>query len=346
MRLLYDFQVGAQVKLTARCLLLIGLALVISQASSAENKQEEGEKLIRHADEISNLRSADARPFRLTATFILLGDGATTREGSYTETWESSGRWRRESVLGTFHRTEVGDEKTRWFLDSSEKVPEKAGQLGSLMQMGLHQEAAIKVAAIRDQSVRGVQARCIELRGGSLGKETLCVDAQMGVLLQRASPTLWLGKKSEYLCEYGDYEQFEGRMYPHHIWCTEGTHPGIDVRVLELTNNPSLDPSLFDPPIGAKAVANCSGKMQPPNVLHAPDPQYPVGLNQPTSPEVLWMIVGRDGKPRDLRVVRSIGTAFDKPALEAVSQWIFKPATCDGESVPVQTNVELAFRKW
>jgi Gram-negative bacterial TonB protein C-terminal len=331
--------------LIARSLLLVGLALVISQASNAENKQEEGEKLIRQADDISNLRSADARPFRLTATFRLLGDGAATGEGTYTEIWGSPGRWRRESVLGTFHRTEVGDEKTRWFLDSSEEVPGKAGQLGSLMHIWEHQYPTIKVAAIRDENVRGVQARCIEVRG-SLGKETLCVDVRSGVLLQRKIPTLWVGKKSEYSCDYGEYEQFADRMYPHHIRCTEGIHQGIDVRVLELTNVPSLESSLFDRPIGAKELANCSGNMQAPNVLQAPDPRYPAGQDQPTSPEVLWMIVGRDGKPRDLRVVRSIGTAFDKPALEAVSLWIFKPATCDGESVPVQTNVEVVFRKW
>src|SRR5262249_17427117 len=128
-------RIGAQVMLLARSLFLVALALLISPASSAENKQDEGERLIRHAEEISNLRSADARPFRLTATFTLLGDGATAGEGTYTEIWVSRGRWRRESVLGTFHRTEVGGEKTLWFLDSSAEVPGKTGQLGTLMHI-------------------------------------------------------------------------------------------------------------------------------------------------------------------------------------------------------------------
>src|SRR5438309_12009213 len=108
----------------------------------------------------------------------------------------------------------------------------------------VHKEPTVKIAAIQDQSVRGVQARCIELRGGSLGKEILCIDALRGVLLQQKTPTLWMGKKSEYSCNYGEYEQFAGRMYPHHIQCTEGNHPGIDVKVLELTSVPSLESSL------------------------------------------------------------------------------------------------------
>lgn len=332
--------------LLARLLILIALALLISAVSRAESKQEEGERLIRHAAEISNLRSAEARPFRLTASFKLLGDAAATEEGTYTEIWGSRGRWRRESVLGTFHRTEVGGENTLWFLDSSEEIPGKAGQLGMLMHIAeVHQEPTIKVAGIRDEKVQGVQARCVEVRGG-LGKETVCIDVQRGVLLEKKFPTLWMGKKSEYSCDYGEYEEYAGRMYPHHIQCTEGTHPGIDVRVRELTSVPSVEPSLFDPPIGAKELANCSGKIQAPKVLQAPDPNYAEGVNPPTSPEVLELIVGRDGKPRDLKVVRSVGPSFDKPALEAVSQWIFKPATCDGASVPVRINVEVAFRNF
>lgn len=67
---------------------MVGLGLV-SAACSAENKQKEGEMLIRHAEEVSNLRTAGARPFRLLASFTLLGDGATNEQGSYTETWAS-----------------------------------------------------------------------------------------------------------------------------------------------------------------------------------------------------------------------------------------------------------------
>jgi len=84
-------------------------------------------------------------------------------------------------------------------------------------------------------------------------------------------------------------------MYPQQIQCTEGKHPGIDVKVRELTSVSSVEPSLFDPPIGAKELADCSGRMQAPKVLQAPDPKYAEGANPPTSPEVLQVIVGRDG---------------------------------------------------
>ena len=102
---------------------------------------------------------------------------------------------------------------------------------------------------------------------------------------------------------------------------------------------------MFVPPIGAKELANCSGKLQAPKALQTPNPEYPKNEPQPNSPVVISLIVGVDGEPRDLRVARLIGKAFDDRALAAVGQRVFKPAMCDGDPVAVQVNVELAFRK-
>jgi len=166
------------------------------------------------------------------------------------------------------------------------------------------------------------------------------------LLLLRKTPTLWMGTKSEYLCHYSDYEQFAGRMYPRHIQCTEGTHPGIDVRVLELSKVQSPDAALFHPLLGARELENCAGKIQPPKPIQTPDPSYPKGESQPSSPDVLSLTVGTDGRPHDLKIARSIGAAFDKAALEVVGRWRFKPATCDGDPVPVEINVEMTFQKY
>jgi TonB family protein len=320
--------------------LALGLAVLFSPVSLAENKQEDGEKLIRHAEQVSDIRSADAPAFRLKASFKGLGHDAPTGEGTYIETWVSRGRWRRESTLGDFRRTEVGGETRLWILDTSQESPGKADQLGALMHVGDIRQQAIKIAAIRDQNVQGVKARCVELKRGNVGNETLCIEPQKGVLLLRKTPTRWMNRT----CQYGEYENFAGRMYPRHIQCMEDGHAGIDVKVLELAAEPSPDAALFAPLPGAKELANCPGKIQPPRVLDAPDPEYPKGERPPSSPEVLWLIVGADGKPRDVRVARSIGKAFDKPALEAVGKWVFRPATCNGDPVAVQINVEVIMR--
>lgn len=332
--------------LLAGWILAVGLVLLCSLPSAAENKQEQGEKLIQRAEQLSDIRSPDAPAFRLKSTFKELGSDAPGTEGTYTETWVSRGRWRRETILGDFHRTEVGGAKSRWILDSVPEIPGKTGDLAMLMHIVVLNQQPIKVAAIRDQTLQGSEARCVYLKPNDVGTETLCIDAQRGVLLLSKLPTLRMGRKSdEYSCQYSEYEQFEGRMYPREIQCTGGNHPGIEVRVLELSRVSLADTALFEPPVGAKELTNCPGKMRPPKLLHAFDAEYPKDENQPSSPEVLWIIVGADGKPRDLRVAHSIGRAFDKPALEAVGRWVFKPATCDGDPASIPINVEVNFRK-
>ncbi len=51
-----------------------------------------------------------------------------------------------------------------------------------------------------------------------------------------------------------------------------------------------------------------------------------------------------DGKPRDVKVARSLGLGLDEKAIEAVNQWKFEPAKKDGKPVAVAINVEVTFR--
>jgi TonB family protein len=59
---------------------------------------------------------------------------------------------------------------------------------------------------------------------------------------------------------------------------------------------------------------------------------------------VLWVVVGPDGRVRDIRVSRSLGMGLDEKAIDAVRQWRFEPSRKDGQPVPVQVSIEVNFR--
>ena len=88
------------------------------------------------------------------------------------------------------------------------------------------------------------------------------------------------------------------------------------------------------------------GGVSAPRTLYAPDPEYSDEARKAKyqGTVVLYMIVNADGRPRDIRVVRSLGMGLDEKALEAVRTWRFEPATKDGHPVSVQINVEVSFR--
>jgi protein TonB len=88
------------------------------------------------------------------------------------------------------------------------------------------------------------------------------------------------------------------------------------------------------------------GGVTAPRPVYDPDPDYSEAARKARfqGDVVLWLVVGPDGRPRNLRVQRSLGMGLDEKALEAVSQWRFQPATLNGHPVAVEINVEVSFR--
>jgi len=49
------------------------------------------------------------------------------------------------------------------------------------------------------------------------------------------------------------------------------------------------------------------------------------------------------GHPRNIRVVHSLGMGLDEKAVQAVTQWVFRPGTKDGKPVAVSALIEVGF---
>lgn len=59
---------------------------------------------------------------------------------------------------------------------------------------------------------------------------------------------------------------------------------------------------------------------------------------------LLSIIVGIDGLPRNVHVVRPLGLGLDEKAIEAVMKWRFRPGMKGGKPVPTAAQVEVNFR--
>ena len=80
--------------------------------------------------------------------------------------------------------------------------------------------------------------------------------------------------------------------------------------------------------------------------IYSPDPSYSDEARKAKfqGTVLLWIIVDAQGVVRDLRVVKHLGLGLDEEAQKTVSTWKFKPALRHGLPVPVQVQVEVAFR--
>jgi periplasmic protein TonB len=93
-------------------------------------------------------------------------------------------------------------------------------------------------------------------------------------------------------------------------------------------------------------VFHVGGGVSAPKLIFQPDPEYSEEARKAKFQGtcVLWVVVGPDGKPRDIKVARTLGLGLDEKAIEAVKSWRFEPAMKDNKPVAVSINVEVSFR--
>jgi len=310
---------------------------------AASKKEEEANALIERAKQLSDIRAEGAPAFRLKVSLRITGKGSPATEGTYTETWESAGRWRAETVVGDFRRTTVANGKKSWTLSNGSAALTGREEIGFLMGLVRYSPDAWKPGKLEDREIDSVPVRCIETKSDpSGGKDVLCFDKGAGTIATKILPQQVGDRVVKRECEYQDYLRFGERMFPRTIRCLQDHVPVLEQTVVELVAQPAPDAALFGPLTGGTESANCTG-VKPPTAVYTPAPVPPKFTN-PEHPVVLWLIVGTDGAPRDIKVARSVDKAFDGAALEAVQRWKFKPATCDGEPFEVQINVNVNFQ--
>lgn len=81
-----------------------------------------------------------------------------------------------------------------------------------------------------------------------------------------------------------------------------------------------------------------------PEVVHRTAPRYPPQAKEAglEGTVIVQTLVGKDGRVKDVRVAKSI-PVLDQAAVEAVRQWVFKPALVNNQPVAVWIAVPVKF---
>jgi protein TonB len=97
---------------------------------------------------------------------------------------------------------------------------------------------------------------------------------------------------------------------------------------------------------GISATPRTGHKITPPQLIFKVEPEFSKAARKAKyqGVVVLAIEVGADGRPQNLRVLEMLGLGLDEKAIEAVSQWRFRPGYQDGRPVVTTATVEVAFR--
>jgi TonB family protein len=102
----------------------------------------------------------------------------------------------------------------------------------------------------------------------------------------------------------------------------------------------------FGPYDGGNVFRPGRGGVTQPRPIYDPDPDYSDAARKAKyqGSVLLWLVVGPEGRPHNIRIQRSLGMGLDEKALAAVSTWLFQPATLNGQPVAVEVKEHVSFR--
>ncbi len=99
-------------------------------------------------------------------------------------------------------------------------------------------------------------------------------------------------------------------------------------------------------PAHAEAVYKIGGDVLAPKVIKKSEPQYTKRARHDKiqGNVLIDLIIGANGRPKNIRIQKSLAPDLDKQGARSVSSWRFDPATRSGKPVSVQAKVEVHFR--
>lgn len=93
-------------------------------------------------------------------------------------------------------------------------------------------------------------------------------------------------------------------------------------------------------------VYRVGGEVSAPILVSKTEPEYSEEARKAkySGTVLLSLVVGADGLPRDIKVIRPLGLGLDEKAVEAVQKWRFRAGVKGGRPVATQATIEVSFR--
>jgi TonB family protein len=99
-------------------------------------------------------------------------------------------------------------------------------------------------------------------------------------------------------------------------------------------------------PTLSSGIHRVGAGVTPPQLLQKKEPEYSLEARAAklAGSSVLYAEIGLDGLAHNVQVVERLGLGLDEKAVEAISQWRFKPGAKDGKPVTVAATIEVNFK--
>ncbi len=142
----------------------------------------------------------------------------------------------------------------------------------------------------------------------------------------------------------GDVQPVGGKVFPRFLGFVENGKTVVKVNVSKLIVSDQFAPGSFAPLAGVAPEAGCMNP-KPFRRIKGSPPKYPQDARQRHIQGVVAVDVwiGTDGIPRIRKVVASPSPSLEKSSLDAIADWSYEPAECNGKPAQVETILRITY---
>jgi len=314
------------------------------------------------------------KPWHLKATYQLYdADGKPGEQGNYEYWWASPTLYRSSWTRPSATRTE-------WQIAEGKSASASTGSTLNLLEFKLRSALFDPLPSDEDLDAPGVRLDVEQKAIVASGEKSPCIMVVPKMVPVGSSPvpTPQLGLFPTYCfnpekpilrietsfgnlsMQFNDIRMMEGRYLAHRVDFFEGKNRLLSATVESVTMIDPTEPALT--PDGNAKVFTAQQEKQGTKVVYIDRvrlgsdvasgmlvkkvvPVYPADAKEShvSGTVLLQAIIGRDGAIHDLKVIQAPWPSLAASALQAVSQWKYKPYVLNGEPVEVDTTVNVIY---
>lgn len=340
-----------------RTIAVLSFGFVIGANGLGQSLRDEANALASKFAATTIYLTGDATlPYHERVSFKLFRSGKGDLTGHFSKDYLSWDEWRERYDLGDYVTVKVRSGQEQGDFRSAAYEPLVLTQLRQVLPPVVIAFSSIEsVKKIDERSVRGTSAHCIQYQNStdpnSYEGEACFDDATRILLSSRRQGT---GRLCNPRCvvretEWFDYSPYRERLYARRVVVKTGGRPIIEASV-EFTPGEDLKPATFAMPQGFQVSKACDHTSSPVRIK-GDLPSFPHRLNEfgYEGTVIVQARIGVDGRVQDVQVVNNSFSSSQSPSAyrprrdiekvleDAVRQWQFEPARCDG--MPIVDNV-------
>lgn len=338
-RLLYDEPMNRYISLAI-------VAILLSSLSGASDTSEQRDALKKLEEAVSKTNIFELPSFQMNAA-LQIDSAGKPLDGSYRFLWNGPDQWREEITFPGYTELQVGGKGKVWVQRSADVIPLRiyqvhaalgfgslagadAGHYASFVQLGLHPND--KVKKLHSRKKHGEKLTCVEIEDERKFSSEICVNDSTGALFRGSSH------------DDGDFQAVGAKVFPRSLGFMDNGKAVAKVKVNELIASDQFPPNAFTPPTGVTAQPGCMNP-RPYRLINRIAPQYPSDARQQhvQGTVAVDVLIGTDGVPVIRKVVANASASLERSAQNAIVQWRYEPAACEGKPVPVETVLQINY---